>query len=64
MIKSFNVAGLQEMSVQEMRATDGGILPLLAVGAALLLSGCVTTGGNNTVREATDGTATPDTTAR
>lgn len=45
--------------MKEMKATDGGFLPLLAIGAALLLSGCVSTGGDQTVRSATSGSPPP-----
>jgi len=45
--------GVQEMSLAELGATDGGFLPLLVIGAALLLGSCGNTviynsGGNNT----------------
>ncbi len=67
MPQTFAITQLEEMSRQEMQATDGGILPLLAIGGLLVLSGCTTTGGGNTVREATDGSPPPpqtDTTSR
>ncbi len=33
-------AQLTELDFSEMKSTDGGILPLLIIGAAILLSGC------------------------
>ncbi len=32
--------GVQELNAQEIRETDGGFLPLLLLGAAVLLTGC------------------------
>lgn len=45
--------GVEEMSPVEMEQTEGGFLPLLIIGAAVLLSGCGNTviynaGGSNT----------------
>ncbi len=37
--------GVSELSHSEQRETDGGFLPLLIVGAVLLLASCT---GNNT----------------
>lgn len=36
-LKKINV---QEMNMNEMRETEGGIVPLLLVAAAVVLSGC------------------------
>jgi hypothetical protein len=49
---NFKNAGLKELSSEEMIEIDGGFIPLLIIGAALLLSSCtvnVTVGDNNTV---------------
>jgi hypothetical protein len=35
--------GVQEMDAVESKTVDGGILPLIIIGAALLLGGCATT---------------------
>lgn len=59
MTQAFAVANLEEMSVQEMRETTGGILPVLAIGALLVLSGCTTTGGDKAVGSATSGSPPP-----
>ncbi len=45
--------GVQEMSPVEMQETEGGLLPFLIIGAAVLLGGCGNTviynsGGSNT----------------
>lgn len=42
-----NVPGLQELTTEEMKATNGGLI-WLAVPAVLLLAGCATTGTNST----------------
>lgn len=34
---------LVELNAQEIQETEGGIIPLLIIGAALLLSGCAAT---------------------
>jgi hypothetical protein len=46
------VPGLQELSVEEMRTTDGGLVWLLVIPVVLLVAGCATTGGNERVRDA------------
>jgi lactobin A/cerein 7B family class IIb bacteriocin len=38
---------MQEMTMDEVEQVNGGILPLLAIAAAALLSGCATTHGPN-----------------
>ncbi len=40
--------GVSELSHSEQQETDGGFLPLLVIGVALLLSAC-TGNGNNVV---------------
>lgn len=35
---------MRELTENEIEAIEGGILPLLVVGAALLLGGCATDG--------------------
>jgi hypothetical protein len=35
--------GLVELNTQETQETEGGFLPLLIIGVALLLSGCAAT---------------------
>lgn len=35
--------GLVEMNSQEVQEIDGGFIPLLIIGACLLLSGCAAT---------------------
>ena len=39
--------GVQEMNAVEMSEVDGGFLPLLILGACLLLSSCVQTNQQN-----------------
>lgn len=66
MAQTFAIAQLEEMSRPEMQATDGGILPVIAIGAALLLPGCVSTGSNDVARDAIENQPRPqpDTTSR
>lgn len=39
-MNNLNEYGLQTLSENEMRETNGGILPLVIVGAAILLASC------------------------
>lgn len=41
-----NIPGIQELTTEEMKATNGGLI-WLAVPAVLLLAGCATTGTNS-----------------
>ena len=41
--QGFKTANLTELSNDELLEVDGGIVPLLIIGAALLLGGCATT---------------------
>lgn len=55
-LQNLNVA---ELSAQEVRETEGGILPLLVVGACLLLTGCVTVNvGDGNCNNSNNGQAT------
>ncbi|MNF49001.1 hypothetical protein D3C85_660770 [compost metagenome] len=37
---NLNNLNLVELTIQETKETDGGFLPLLILGACLLISGC------------------------
>lgn len=37
---NLNNLNLVELTIQEKKETDGGFLPLLILGACLLISGC------------------------
>jgi|JI102314A2RNA_FD_contig_51_2371199_length_345_multi_4_in_0_out_0_1 hypothetical protein len=39
-MKNLEKFGVQELTTVEQRELDGGFLPLIIIGAALLLSGC------------------------
>lgn len=36
-----NVLGVQEMNAEEMISVDGGILPLVVIAVALVMSSCI-----------------------
>jgi hypothetical protein len=47
-----NALGVSEMNVAEMQEVDGGFIPLIIIGIALLSSSCtinVTVGDNNRI---------------